>query len=94
MDTTSGKRPSSIGNPSSQRQDRGTVKKTIESYKNHPGVATIKENLLPDSLSFDLPPASKEDINKVVKLLTANKAHRLNWLNILPTLLTNILLVS
>ena len=29
---------------------------------------------MPDSLSFDLPPASKEDANKIVKSLNANKA--------------------
>ena len=40
--------------------------------KNHPSVATIKENVLPDSLSFDLP--SKEDINKIVHSLNVNKA--------------------
>ena len=28
---------------------------------------------MPDSLSFDLPPASKGDINKIVKSLNANK---------------------
>ena len=29
---------------------------------------------MPGSLSFDLPPASKEDINKIVKSLNINKA--------------------
>ena len=29
---------------------------------------------MPDSLGFDLPPASKEDINMIVKSLNANKA--------------------
>ena len=33
----------------------------------------MKENVLPDSLSFDLPPASTEDINKIVKSLNVNK---------------------
>ena len=37
-------------------------------------LVTIKEKVLPNSLSFDLPSASKEDINKIVKSLTANKA--------------------
>ena len=46
----------------------------IESYKNHPNVVTIKENVLPDFLSFELPPASKQDINKIVMSLSANKA--------------------
>ena len=35
---------------------------------------TIKEKVSAGSLSFDLPPASKEDINKIVKSLNANKA--------------------
>ena len=48
------------------------LKKITESYKSHPSVATIKENVLPDSLSFDLP--SKEDINKIVHSLNVNKA--------------------
>ena len=51
-------------NPNSQSQDRAAAKKTIETYK----------NVLPGPLSFDLPPASKEDINKIVKSLNANKA--------------------
>ena len=33
---------------------------------------------MPDSLSFHLPPASKEDINKIVKSLNVNKATRLD----------------
>ena len=74
METSSAKRPSSIGNPNSQCQDRTTVKKIIESYKNHPIIASIKENVLPDSLGFDFPPASKEDINKILKSFNANKA--------------------
>ena len=41
VETTSRKRPSSIGNPNFQCQGRATVKKIIESYKNHPIVATI-----------------------------------------------------
>ena len=45
----------------------------MESNKNHPSVATITENVLPDSLSFDLLPASKENINKIIKLLNASK---------------------
>ena len=50
------------------------LKKIIESNKNHSSGATIKENVLPDSLSFDLPPAPKEDINKIIKSLNGNKA--------------------
>ena len=49
------------------------LKKIIESKKNHPSVATITENVLPDSLSFDLLPTSKEDINKIIKSLNASK---------------------
>ena len=63
-----------MGNPNSQCQDRTTVKEIIESYKNHPSVVAIKENILQGSLSFDLPPSSQEDINKIVKSLNANKA--------------------
>ena len=56
VETTSGTQLSSIGSPNSQSQDSATVKKKIiESYKNHPSVVTIKENVLSGSLSFDLP---------------------------------------
>ena len=64
VEATFGKSPSSIDNPNFQCQDRATVKQIIESYKIYPSVATIKEKVLPHCLSFDLPPASKEDINK------------------------------
>ena len=47
----------------------------IESYKNHPNVVTIKEKVLPDFLSFELPPVSKQDINKIVmSLKQSNRA--------------------
>ena len=61
------KRPSSIDNLNSQCQDRTTVK-NIENYINHPSVVTIKENVLPNSLGCNLPPASKEDVNILFKL--------------------------
>ena len=73
VETTSGRRPSSIGNSNFQCQDRKSLK-IIESYKNHSSVATIKENVLPDFLGFELRPASKEDIKKIVKSLNVNKA--------------------
>ena len=34
----------------------------------------IKENVLPDSLSFGLPPAPQEDVNKIIRSLNTNKA--------------------
>lgn len=46
----------------------------IETYKDHPSDVSINENILPHYSSFDLPPASKEHINKIVKLFNANKA--------------------
>ena len=36
----------------------------------------ILTKIIPDSLSFDLPPASKKDINQIVKSLNSNKATR------------------
>ena len=63
-----------IGNPNFQCQDRAIVKKIIESYKNYLGVTAIKENVLLGSLSSHLTPASKEDIDKIVKWLNLNKA--------------------
>ena len=38
----------------------------------------ILTKIIPDSLSFDLPPASKKDINQIVKSLNSNKATRPN----------------
>ena len=46
----------------------------MKTYKNHPNVVTRKKDLLQNSLSFDLPPASKKDLDKIVKSLNANKA--------------------
>ena len=57
-------------------QDRDTLKKPLNLKKSHPSIVTVKENILLGCLSFDLPPASKEDINKIVKSLNANKATR------------------
>ena len=48
--------------------------KTIGTYKNHPSIVNIKRNVLPNSLNFDLPPDSQDDINKIVKSLKASKA--------------------
>ena len=48
-------------------QTKGPKEKPLK-FCNH------KKIVLPDSLSFDLPPASQEDINKIVKSLNANKA--------------------
>ena len=46
----------------------------IETYKDRPSDVSIKENILPHNSSFDLPPASTENINKIVKFSNANKA--------------------
>ena len=54
---------------------RESYRKFIETYKNHPSVVTIKGSVLSNSLSFDLPSASQEDINKIVEC-NANKATR------------------
>ena len=40
-----------------------SVKETLIEKKS---VVTMKENVLPNSLGLDLPPTSKEDINKTV----------------------------
>ena len=46
----------------------------IETYKDNPSDVSIKENIVPHYSTFHLPPASKEDINKIVKLFNADKA--------------------
>ena len=35
---------------------------------------------MPDSLSFDLPPAFKEDVDNIVQSLSANKATKFDWI--------------
>ena len=42
-------------------------------YKNHP-YCKHKKSVFLDSLNFDLPPTSEEDINKIVKSLNVNNA--------------------
>ena len=61
VETTSRKRLSSISNPNSKCKGRTALKKIIETYKNHSSVVTMRKIDLANSLSFDLPPASKEE---------------------------------
>ena len=63
------------------------TKQFIETYKNHPSIVTLKRNALSNSLSFDLPPASQEDIFKIVKSLSASKA---TWHDEIPLKLTKL----
>ena len=74
-------------------------KRFVLSYENDLSVITIKKTVLPDSLSFDLSPASQEfkQLNNIRSMQTKQQGlmeYRLNVLNFLSMLLTNVLLVS
>ena len=50
-----------------------TVKKIISVYSNHPSISKINNLCVPEN-KFDLPYASKSDINKIIKSVNVNKA--------------------
>ena len=51
---SSGIAPNSIGNPMDPKQDKNTVEKIMQHYKNHPSIKKIKNNFL-NSKPFDFP---------------------------------------
>ena len=73
VEKSSGKPPSSIGNPNCPSNDRKTVKEIINAFKNHPSIIAIKRNNIPNCC-FDIPHACKDDINKIIKSLNTKKA--------------------
>ena len=72
-DKSSGIAPNSIGNPMDPKQDKNTVEKIIQHYKNHPSIKKIKNNFL-NSKPFDSPEPTVKDINTIIKSLDPNKA--------------------
>ena len=70
---SSGIAPNSIGNPMDPKQDKNTVEKIIQHYKNHPSIKKIKNNFL-NSKTFDFPEPTVKDINTIIKSLDPKKA--------------------
>ena len=70
---SSGIAPNSIGNPMDPKQDKNTVEKIIQHYKNHPSVKKTKNNFL-NSKPFDFPEPTVKDINTIIKSLDPKKA--------------------
>ena len=73
VEKSSGIAPNSIGNPMDPKQDKNTVEKIIQHYKNHPSIKKIKNNFL-NSKPFDFPEPTVKDINTIIKSLDPKKA--------------------
>ena len=71
VENTVGKPPQSLGNPSMPENDRNTVRKILDTYKNHP---IIQNNLKASDLSFTLPLALKSEINHIAKNIDISKS--------------------
>ena len=61
---SSGVSPVILGNPSNPKYDVQTVNEIIKTYKDHPSIIKIKENLV-ISETFDLPKANVADVNNI-----------------------------
>ena len=70
---TSGMSPENIENPECKSDDHLTVAKIIKHYKNHPIIETIN-NICTKKENFDIPIATTEEINKIIKELDPEKA--------------------
>ena len=73
VEKSSGIAPNSIGNPMDPKQDKNTVEKIIQHYKNHPSIKKIKNNFL-NSKPFDFPEPTVKDINAIIQSLDPKKA--------------------
>ena len=70
---TSGSTPKSIGDSSNPDNDKSTVQKIIDAYKNHPGIIKIKQ-CSKNSIPFDFPKPTVEDISNIIRSLNPKKA--------------------
>ena len=69
---TSGMPPENIVNPVCKSDDHLTVAKMIKHYKIHPSIKTINK-MCTKKENFDIPTATTEEINKIIKELDAKK---------------------
>ena len=79
--SSSGMPPENIGNLECKSDDHLTVAKIIKHYKNHPSIETINK-ICTKKENFDIPTATTEEINKILKELDPKKATYLD--KILP----------
>ena len=70
---SSGVSPVCLGNPSNPESDSHTVSEIIETYKDHPSITKIKDNLI-ISETFDLPKANVSDVNSIILNLNTKKS--------------------
>ena len=77
VETTSGMPPENIGNPECKSDDHLTVEKIIEHYKNQRTIETINK-ICTKKENFDIPTATTQEINKIIKELDPKKARDLD----------------
>ena len=73
VEKTSGPAPNCIGNPENSKLDKSTVLDIINRYKDHSSITKNKELGINRS-SFEFLEATTEDINKIIRKLSPNKA--------------------
>ena len=73
VEKSSGSAPKSIGDSSNPNNDKSTVLNIISAYKNHPSIIKIKECSI-NSIPFDFPKPTVEDISLIIKSLNPKKA--------------------
>ena len=71
---TTGKVPTSLGDPSNPSLDKCTVEEIIEKYREHPCIEKIRNSGQTQLNSFTLPLAKREEINDIIKSLDISKS--------------------
>ena len=75
VETTMGKPPLSLGDPSDPEKDNITVRNIITNFANHPSIRKIKNNQSSTPQpTFSLPIATKEEINKIMSQIDVSKS--------------------
>ena len=69
--------PENIGNPGYKSDDHLTVEKIIKHYKDYPSIETINK-ICTKKENFEIPAATTEEINKIIKELDSQKATSLD----------------
>ena len=70
---TSGKAPDTEGNPNNKTLDMSTVKSMIKKYENRSSIININNKVSKSENRYDVPLATTEQINKVIKNQTLIK---------------------
>ena len=74
MKKTSSKAPEIEGNTKKKTFDISTVKSIIKKYKNHSSITSINNKVIKSENRYNIPLATAEQINKIVKKSNPNKA--------------------